>query len=243
MSPDFSQDFTLYTFASDRSYVVVLTQKNPENQKVPIAFIRSSFKGVELNYPMVDRQAYASFKAFNHFWSYLLKSRMKVIVPYPAMRNLLVQKELGEKRAKWVTSLQEYDLEITPAQIVRGQGLCKMIADSAAGQQEESDMSNLGQRDQSLIGCAKNLVSPWYDDIRFCLEHGSAPRHLDPPKRRVLRLKFDSFHLVNGILFHQNFDGVLMRCHEKDEAEKVLLELHEGEAGVILAMTPLLIKF
>jgi hypothetical protein len=126
MSPDFSQDFTLYTFASDRSYAVVLTQKNVENNEVPIAFMSSAFKGVELNYPAVDRQAYAVFKAVKHFRSYLLKSRTKVVVPYPAVRNLLVQKELGEKRANWVTSLQEYDLEITPAQIVRGQGLCKL---------------------------------------------------------------------------------------------------------------------
>jgi hypothetical protein len=37
--------------------------------------------------------------------------------------------------------------------------------------------------------------------------------------------------LINGILFRQNFDDVLMRCLEKDEAEKVLLELHAGEAG------------
>jgi hypothetical protein len=51
MSPDFSQDFTLYTFASDRSYAVVLTQKNAENNEVPIAFMSSAFKGTELNYP------------------------------------------------------------------------------------------------------------------------------------------------------------------------------------------------
>ena len=99
MSPDFSQDFTLYTFSSDRSYAIVLTQKNAQNNEVPIAFMSSSFKGVELNYPTVDRQAYIVFKAVKHFRSYLLKSRMKVIVPYPAVRNLLVQKELGEKRA------------------------------------------------------------------------------------------------------------------------------------------------
>jgi hypothetical protein len=127
--------------------------------------------------------------------------------------------------------LQEYDLEITPAQIVRGQGLCKLVFDSEIGQQEDSDTSNPEQRNQSLIGCAQNLVNPWYDDIRFCLEHESAPRHLDPAKRRALRLNSTSFHLVNGILFRQNFDGVLMRCLEKDEAEKVLLELHEGESG------------
>jgi hypothetical protein len=67
MSPDFSQDFTLYTFASDRSYAVVLTQKNAENNEVPIAFMSSAFKGVELNYPAVDQQAYAVFKAVKHF--------------------------------------------------------------------------------------------------------------------------------------------------------------------------------
>jgi hypothetical protein len=45
MSPNFSQDFTLYTFASDRSYVVVLTQKNVERNEIPIAFMSSIFKG------------------------------------------------------------------------------------------------------------------------------------------------------------------------------------------------------
>jgi hypothetical protein len=142
-----------------------------------------------------------------------------------------VQKELGEKRANWVTSLQEFDLEITPAQIVRGQGLCKLVVDSETEQQEVNDTSHLEQHDQSMICCTQNLVSPWYDDIRHYLQHGSTPHHLDPAKRRALRLKSASFHLVNGILFRQNFDGVLMRCLEKDEAEKVLLELHAGEAG------------
>jgi len=89
--------------------------------------------------------------------------------------------------------LQEYDIEITPAQIVRGQGLCKLVADSAARQEEENDMSNPGEHYQNLICCAQNSVSPWYDDIKFYLEHGSAPHHLDPTKRRALRLKYTSF--------------------------------------------------
>jgi hypothetical protein len=48
MSPDFSQDFTLYTFASNRSYAVVLTQKNVENNEVPIAFMRLLSKVLNL---------------------------------------------------------------------------------------------------------------------------------------------------------------------------------------------------
>ena len=43
---------------------------------------------------------------------------------------MLVQKQLGEKRENWMTSLQEYDLEITPTQIVSAQGLCKLVVDS-----------------------------------------------------------------------------------------------------------------
>jgi hypothetical protein len=104
MSPDFSQDFTLYTFASDRSYVVVLTQKNVENNEIHIAFMSSDFKGEELNYLAVYQQAYVVFKEVKHFRSYLLKSRTKVVVPYLAIRNLLVQKELGEKWENWMTS-------------------------------------------------------------------------------------------------------------------------------------------
>jgi hypothetical protein len=106
MIPDFSQDFTLYTFASDRSYVVVLTKKNVERNKVPISIMSSTFKGYELNYPAIDQQDYAFFKEVKHFQSYLLKSRTKVIVTYPAIRNLLVQKELGKKWENWMTSLQ-----------------------------------------------------------------------------------------------------------------------------------------
>jgi hypothetical protein len=67
MSLDFSQDFTLYMFASNRSYAVVLTQKNAENNKVPIAFMSLSFKGMKLNYPAVDQQYYAIFKVVKHF--------------------------------------------------------------------------------------------------------------------------------------------------------------------------------
>ena len=53
-----------------------------------------------------------------------------MIVPYPSVKNLLVQKYLGEKRAPWMTTLQEYDLEIKPSMVVKGQGLCKLAAEA-----------------------------------------------------------------------------------------------------------------
>jgi hypothetical protein len=152
-------------------------------------------------------------------------------VPYPAVRNLLVQKELGEKWENWMTSLQEYDLEITPAQIVRGQGLCKLVVDSVEEQQSQINVLTKNQHSQSQICCAQDVSNSWFDDIKFYLTHGSTPRHLDPKKRRALRLKFSPFQLVNGVLFRKNFYEVVMHCLERDEADKVLYELHAGEDG------------
>ena len=117
------KDFILYTFASDDSLAAVLTQKEDGGDEFPIAFMSTSIQGAELNYPAIDKQAYAIFKAVKLFRPYILKNRTKVIVPYPAVRSLLIQKELGERRGNWVTALQEYDLEFKPATIVKGQGL------------------------------------------------------------------------------------------------------------------------
>jgi len=75
----------------------------------------------------MEKQAYAVFKAVKYFRPFLLKTHTKIIVPFPAVRNLLVQKYVGEKRANWIISLQEYNLEIKPANIVRGQGFYKML--------------------------------------------------------------------------------------------------------------------
>ena len=77
----------------------------------------------------MDKQAYVVFKAVKQFRPYILKNRTKVIVPHPAVRSLFMQKELGERRGNWVTALQEYDLEFKPASIVRGQGLCRLMAE------------------------------------------------------------------------------------------------------------------
>jgi len=118
LSPDFSKYFYLYTFASDLSYAGVFTHKNDRGDEIMILFTSSAFKGVELNYPEVDKQAYAVFKVVKNFRPYLLKSKTNVIFPFSVVRNLLVQKYLGEKRANWVTTLQEYDLENKPSKIV-----------------------------------------------------------------------------------------------------------------------------
>ena len=61
-TPNFSEPFFLYTFASEKSYAVILTQANQEKAEAPIAFFSSNLQGAELNYSDVEKQAYVVFK-------------------------------------------------------------------------------------------------------------------------------------------------------------------------------------
>ena len=97
----------------------------------------TGMQGAELNYPAVDKQSYAVFKAVKQFRPYILKNQTKVIVPHPAVRSLFVQKELGERRGNWVTDLQEYELEFKLVSIAKGQGLCKLMTESKDNEEHD----------------------------------------------------------------------------------------------------------
>ena len=103
--PNFNKKNFLYTFATNFSHVAVLAKKHAEDTEIPISFMSSTFKGVELNYKYIDKKSYSFYKSIKHFRPYLLKSKTRVIIPYVVIRNVLVQKELGEKRAHWMIAL------------------------------------------------------------------------------------------------------------------------------------------
>eukprot|EP00253_Pinus_taeda_P012640 PITA_12640 len=225
-TPNFSNHFTLYTIASDCSYAAVLTQINDHNLEAPISFYSSNLQGAELNYFEVEKQAFAVYKAVKHYKPFLLKAHTKVIVPFSSVRKLLIQRELGEKRANWVTTLQEYDLEIKPAKIVRGQGFCRLLA-GASNILESSDTDQSETINQISIIDSESQ----YADLIFYLKNGYAPPNLSYKNKRAIRLKAKNFTIIDDVLFRQNYDSVLLRCLEKQEAQRVLQELHDGPVG------------
>eukprot|EP00253_Pinus_taeda_P021208 PITA_21208 len=181
-------------------------------------------RAMDIAFKDVEKQAYAVFKAIKYFRHFLLKTHTKVIVPFPAVRNLLVQKDVGEKRANWVTALQEYDIEVKPANIVRGQGFCRMLVGA-------SQISEIPSVEVKVYEVSLNDEESLYDDIIYYLKNGYYPSYLDYTKKRTLRLNAKQYQLINDILFRMNYDSVLLRCLEKSEVDKVLEELHDGPAG------------
>ena len=46
------------------------------------------------------------------------------------MKDFVVQPDSEGKRGKWIASIMEYDVELKPTKLVKGQGLAKLLADS-----------------------------------------------------------------------------------------------------------------
>jgi len=100
-----------------------------------------------------------------------------------------------------MTSLQEYDLEIVLAQIVRDQGLCKLVVDSVEIPKNQLTTPIENMHNETQIYCVQNKPNSWYNDVIFYLLHENIARNIDLKNRRALRLRSVSFQLINDILF------------------------------------------
>lgn len=105
VSPNYSKPFYIYSFASDHSYACMLTQKSDQGSEKPIAFTSSPLKDVELRYPTIEKKAYNFIRCVKRFKHYIMRNKVYVIVPNPAVKLLLMQNELGERTTKWVMML------------------------------------------------------------------------------------------------------------------------------------------
>jgi len=79
------------------------------------------------------------------FKPYLLKNHCIVFVPHPAIIVLLVQQELDEKCANWITGLQEYDLDIKPVHTIKGHGLYRLLPEAVHAQEEKEELIGWAQ--------------------------------------------------------------------------------------------------
>jgi hypothetical protein len=59
VSPDYSKDFLIFSFASFDTVATILLQKNFEGLEQPIAFSSRALIDAELKYEIMDKQAYA----------------------------------------------------------------------------------------------------------------------------------------------------------------------------------------
>jgi hypothetical protein len=78
----------------------------------------------------MEKQAYALVKALKDFRVYVLHSRVTAYVPSASVKDILIQPDIDGRRGKWIAKILEFDLEIKPTKLVKGQGLAKLLVES-----------------------------------------------------------------------------------------------------------------
>jgi hypothetical protein len=51
-------------------------------------------------------------------------------MPTSVVKDILVQPDSDGKRGRWLAKIQEFDLEVKPTKLVKGQGMEKLLAES-----------------------------------------------------------------------------------------------------------------
>ena len=106
---------------------------------------------------MVEKQAYALVKALKSFRVYILHSKIIAYVPNTAVKDVLMQLDIKGKRGRWIAKILEFDIEIKPTNLIKGQGLSFLMADS------NCKVLNLGLADSNILQVDDKIIP--YPDL------------------------------------------------------------------------------
>ena len=129
ISPYYTKGFYIFSFASYDTVVAVLLQKDDEGRDHPIAFFSKTLRDAELKYDPIKKQAYAVIKSLKSFRIYILHTKVIAYVPSAFVKDALTQPDIDGKRAKWIAKLIEFDIEVNPTKLVKGQVLAKLMTE------------------------------------------------------------------------------------------------------------------
>jgi len=206
----------------------VLLQKNDQGHEKPIAYMIQALQNLDLKYPMFEKQAYALVKSLKHFRVFIGYSKVIGYVPSPVVKDVLSQVEGLGTRGRWIAKIQEYDLEIRPTKLIKGQGLAKMLTESNERALGMVFQINEEEYPPDLL---KLEQVEWYIEIIFYLKNLTCPSHLLGHKKRALRLKDAKYVLTRDGLGWRNPDGVILRCVDNVESKKLVDEFHGRFCG------------
>ena len=99
----------------------------------------------------------------------MLYSHSVIYVLDPIVKGILTQQEVGcNNRVVWIEKFQEYDIEIKPTKIMRGNVLCKALEIDQKIKEEDTPKVLM-----------VSLQDPWLSNIAYFLTYGECPYGLN----------------------------------------------------------------
>jgi hypothetical protein len=127
---DYSKDFLIFSFSSFHIMEFVLLQKNAKGPEHPISFFCKELRDAKIKYDIMEKKAYDLVKDLKYFRIYVFHSKVIAYVPSTFVKDILIKHDIDGRRRKWIAKIIEYDLEIKPTKLVKGQGFAKILVES-----------------------------------------------------------------------------------------------------------------
>ena len=124
----------LETDASNVAIGGVLHQKH-DGKWHPVAFYSQKLNGAQINYPIHEKELLALIQALKLWRHYILGSKIEVLTDHRSIEYLNSQKNLSQKQARWLDTLEEFDLEIRYRK-----GSLNVVADSLSRSPPNGDI-------------------------------------------------------------------------------------------------------
>ncbi|KAH9296662.1 hypothetical protein KI387_044242 [Taxus chinensis] len=231
VNPDFSKDFMLYAFGGGDIISAILVQQNKEGLEQPVVFFSQGLEEYETRYSFIEKHVLEVIRSLKKFKHLVSNNKIQLLVSHAGVKDFLLNKDLNEKRAGWITRVMEYDIEIKVTKLVHGKELCEQLALSQqveAGDEKETVLVLQDGQEQEN----DNVPSPcWTQNMIHFLQTGLCPPEMSKAKRGYFRLQVIPYVLVDGVLFKKDINGVLLRCIGTGQIERVLRDFHDGDSG------------
>ena len=116
--PDTSKPYTLYTDASKYNWAGVLTQSHTTviNGKFvttdhPVAFVSGLFRGSQLNWAALMKEAYAIYKSVKKLSFYLIQADVLLKSDHLPLKRFLHENTLNSKVNNWAMELEPFNIQ------------------------------------------------------------------------------------------------------------------------------------
>ena len=162
-----------------------MLQKNDGGIEHPMAFFSKTLRDAELRYELIEKQAYDLIKSLKAFRIYILHSKVIAYVPLASVKAFLTQPDIDGKRAKWIAKFLEFDIEVKPTKLVKGQGFAKLMAEENCNllgmnfiglNSDDEEIEGTTDEQDHNRSLAENLSTcEWYSNIVHFLQKLEVP--------------------------------------------------------------------
>ena len=160
--------------------------------------------------------------------------------PPVLLKDILVQPNSVGTRGRWLAKIQEFDLEVKPTKLIKGQGLAKLLAESnfrtlginhLQAYEEIPDIEEFDDQIPITQIQEKFSSSSWYKCIVSYLLTLQCPGNMTPSKARTLKLHAVKYCIMDSQLYWKDPLGFLLSCLVESEMERVINKFHKGVCG------------